>query len=143
MNLYTSTQVHRDHREWSDERAMWHDDVRVWEGEIDDLMAKIQRIEAALVEQRHNLQVHAASVRLYEEAGARSEHLLADCERHGNDERECVLAHAHEGEVQRQERQRERHEELKAAQRLLVIEVRPLARVGEYLPPVARRSNVR
>jgi hypothetical protein len=136
MNVYTPTQVHRDHREWTEERALWHDDVRVWEKEVDDLLAKLQRVEAALSEQKHNLRVHAAALRLYEEGNARCEHLLADCERYGNDERESLLAHAHEGEVQRQDRQRERHQELKVSQRLLMSEIRPFARLGDDLPPV-------
>ncbi|HET6878682.1 MAG TPA: hypothetical protein VFI31_00835 [Pirellulales bacterium] len=138
MNAYTPTQVHHDHHEWTEERALWHDDIRVWEEEVDELLAKLQRIAAVLTEQKHSLRVHGAALRLYEQGNARCEHLLAECERYGNDERECILGHAHEGEVQRQDRQRERHEELKASQRRLMSDVRPLTRLAETLPPTVR-----
>src|SRR5690348_2615246 len=99
MKTSIDTQLHRDHCQWNQDRAMWHDDLRVWEEEIDEAVAKLRRIEAALEQQKHNLQVHAAAIRIYQERDGRREHLLVECLHDGNEERNMVLVHAHEGEI--------------------------------------------
>ena len=141
MNVYSDTQLHRDHHQWTEERASWHDDVRVWEEEIDELLAKLKRVEAALAQQRHHLQVHAAAIRAYQERDGRREHLLVECLRGGDEERGMVLAHAHAGEIGQQQRQRERHEEIKASQRRLIAELRALLSAADSLPPSVRQER--
>lgn len=140
MNAYSETQLHRDHLQWTEARASWHDDVRIWESEIEEAEAKLRRVEAALAQQKRNLQVHAAAIRIYQERDGRREHLLVECLREGNEERSTVLAHAHEGEVGQQERQSERHEELKASQRRLMLELRPLVAFADRLPSSVQKS---
>lgn len=139
MSLYSDTELHRDHCEWAQERAMWHDDVRVWQEEVEEVGGKLKRIEAALAQQKHDLQVHAAAVRMYGERDGRREHLLAEYERDGNEERGMLLGYAHEGEIQQQERQRERHEEIKATQRRLMADLRALLAAADRLPPAPRQ----
>lgn len=129
MNVYSDTELHRDHRLWTDERALWHDDVRVWEKEVDELLAKLKRLEIALEQQKRELQAHAAAVRLYQECDGRREHALVQYERDGNEERGTLLEHAHEGAIQEHQRQRERHAHVKATQRRLMAELRPLGQV--------------
>jgi hypothetical protein len=137
MAISNDIKIHHDHREWSDERALWHDDIRVWQQEIDELSGKVQRIELALGRQKHDLQVHAAAVRLYDKRDAGREHELACCERNGNEEKGMVLAHAHDTEISQQCRQRQRHAELKASQRQLMSELRSLIEMADRLPPAA------
>ena len=135
MNVYSDIELHRDHFQWSEERALWHDDLRIWEEELEEAAAKLKRIEASLEQQSHQLHVHAAAIRIYQERDGRREHLLVECLQDGNEERGMVLAHAHEGEVSQQARQRERHDELKSLQRRLMAEVRPLVQIADRLPP--------
>lgn len=135
MTLCSDAQQHRDHCQWSEERALWHDDIRMWEREAEDVEAKLRRVEAALAQQKHELQVHAASIRIYAERDGRREQLLAENERNANEERGMMLAHAHEGEIHQHERQRERHEEIKATQRRLMRELRALIALADRLPP--------
>jgi hypothetical protein len=137
MSVSSDTRIHQDHRQWADERALWHDDIRMWEQEIEELTGKLQRIEAALGRQKHDLQVHAGAVRLYGERDACREHELACCERAANEEKERVLAQAHDTEISEQGRQRERHAELKASQRRLMAELRSLIQIADRLPPTA------
>ncbi|HWB08598.1 MAG TPA: hypothetical protein VG826_05215 [Pirellulales bacterium] len=137
MATSSDIKIHRDHCRWSDERTLWHDDVRMWEQEIEELRGKLQRIEIALGRQKHELQVHAAAVRLYGERDARREHELACCEREGNEEKEMMLAQVHDTEISQQNRQRERHNELKASQRRLMSELRSLVQIADRLPPAA------
>ena len=140
MNTYTDREIHSDHRQWTEERAMWHDDVRVWEDEIESMRAKLERVDAALARQKHDLQVHAAALRLYDDRDGRREHALAECERCSNDEKEMVLAHAHDAEVSQQARQRERHNELKTIQRRLMAEMLAMAKIADRLPLVVTNS---
>lgn len=141
MNAHSETQLHRDHLQWAEARALWHDDVRAWESEIAEVEAKLRRVEAALAQQKHDLQVHAAAIRIYQERDGRREHLLVECLRDGNDERGMVLVHAHEGESNQQERQSERHEELKASQRRLMGTLRPLIPIADRLPPSVNQKS--
>lgn len=131
MLAYTDYQLHDDHRLWTGERALWHDDVRIWQKEIDGLRAKLKQIDAALEQQEHDLQVHAAALTLYEGRDAQREHSLVQYEQDCNEERRMVLSHVHEAEVSQHGRQRERHEELKASQRRLLGQLRSLARLAE------------
>ncbi|HVA48767.1 MAG TPA: hypothetical protein VNH11_20545 [Pirellulales bacterium] len=133
MNTYKDSEIHCDHCQWTSERALWHDDVRVWEQEIDEMGAKLRRVEAVLIQHRHDLQVHAAALRLYDDRDARREHALAQYEKEGNDEKGMVLEHAHESEVSQQARQRERHHELKAAQRRLMANLLAMAKIADHL----------
>lgn len=138
MKPSSTTQLHRDHCQWNEERAMWHDDLRMWEEEIDEAAAKLKRVDAVLAQQKHNLQVHAAAVRLYQERDGRREHLLVECLRNAGEERGSVLAHAHEGEIDQQQRQRDRHEELKVSQRRLMSELSTLIATADRLPPALK-----
>lgn len=135
MNLYSDTQLHQDHCQWTEERALWRDEIRMWEEEVEEVQAKLTRLEAALAQQKHDLQVHAASIRIYAERDGRREQLLADYERNGDEERGMVLAQAHEGEIHQQQRQAERHEEIKASQRQLMAKLRVLTTIADHLPP--------
>lgn len=135
MSTCNDTQLHRDHIEWSKDRALWHDDVRIWEHEIEQLEAKLRRITAVLVQQKHDLQVHAASISIYQQRDGRREHALVQYERDGSEERGKLLEHAHEGEIREHERQRERHEEIKAIQRRLMTELHALNATADRLPP--------
>jgi hypothetical protein len=137
MSVSSDIRIHQDHCQWADERALWHDDVRVWEQEIEELKGKLRRIETALGRQKHELQVHAAGVRLYGERDALREHELARCERECNDEKGMMLVQAHDTEISQQNRQRERHAELKASQRRLMAELRSLIQIADRLPPTA------
>lgn len=141
MNVYSDTQLHRDHRQWAEERALWHDDVRVWEEEVEEIGAKLKRVEAALARQKHDLQVHAAAVRLYGGCYARREHALVEYEQDGNGEKGMLLAHVHEGEVQQHARQCQRHEEIKVSQHRLMAELRALIAIADRLPPTPRRDG--
>ena len=140
MNVYSDTQVHRDHLQWAEERAMWHDDVRVWEEEVEELEAKLKQITAALVRQKHELQVHSGVIRVDGEHDARHEHALAEYERDGNEERMKLLANAHNGETCQQTRHRQRHEEIKATQRRLIAELRALIPIANRLPPARKQA---
>jgi hypothetical protein len=135
MNASSDTQMHRDHCQWNQERALWHDDVRIWEEELEEIAAKLKRVEAALAQRKHALQVHAAAIRIYQGRDGGREHALVQYERDGNDERGRLLAQAHGGEIQEHQRQRERHEEIKASQRCLMSELRPLIAAADRLPP--------
>lgn len=138
MTLFSDTTLHSDHLRWANERALWHDDVRAWEGEIEQLEGKLQHVHAVLAQQKRNLQIHAASIRLTGESDARSEHALADVERNGNDEQGRLLANAHETAIQRQVRQSGRHDEIKSRQHWLMKTLRGLAAIADRLPPTLR-----
>ena len=135
MNLYSDTQLHQDHCQWTEERALWRDEIRMWEQEVEELEAKLTRLQATLAHQKHELQVHAASIRIYAERDGRREQLLADYERNRNEERGMVLAQAHEGEIHQHQRQAMRHEEIKAHQRQLMTKLRALTTIADSLPP--------
>lgn len=139
MNVYSDTQLHRDHCRWTEERAMWYDDIRVWEKEVEAAEARLKRVASALAQQKHDLQVHAGVIRAYQERDGRRERLLAEFERDGNEERGLVLIHAHEGDVQQHERQRERHEEIKTGQHRLISELHSLNAIADHLPPTVRQ----
>lgn len=134
MNVQNNIQIHRDHREWTADRASWHDDVRVWQEEVDVLRSKLRRIESFLDRQKRELRVHAAALRLYGACDAKSEHQLAQCEKNGDDERKAALVHVHDAEASRQLRQWQRHGELKAFQRRLIVDLMPLAQIADRLP---------
>lgn len=139
MAMYTEPQIedkhqHRiedNHRQRSSERALWHDDVRIWQEEIDALRAKLRQMDLALEQQKHNLQVHAAALTLYEQRDAQREHAWVQCQRAGDDEIRTVLDRGNEAEVSQHGLQRQRHEDLKAAQRRLFSQLRSLARLTE------------
>ena len=135
MKRYSDTQVHRDHCQWNEERALWHDEIRMWEEEIEKASAKLRRVEAVLAQQKHDLQVHAAAIRIYQQRDGQREHALVHCERHSDDERRMLLARVHGGEVEEHRRQNERHEEIKASQRRLMGELRTLIATADRLPP--------
>ena len=131
MLAYTDHQLHKDHRLWTSERALWHDDVRIWEREIDGLRAKLKQIDAALEQQKRDLQVHAAALTLYERRDAEREHALVQYEQDCDDEKRVVLGRAHETEMSQHGLQRQRHEDIKASQRRLLAQVRSFARFAE------------
>jgi hypothetical protein len=141
MKPYSDTQLHRDHCEWNKERASWHDDLRIWEEEIEEAAAKLKRMEAVLAQQKHELQVHAAAIRIYQQRDGQREHALVRCERDGNDERRMLLAHVHQHEIDEHQRQRERHEEIKASQRGLMSELGTLIATADRLPPALRCTD--
>ena len=140
MSVYSDTQLHRDHVQWTNERALWHDDVRIWEREVEQLEANLRHITAVLAQQKHDLQVHAAAISIYQQRDGRREHALVQCERNGSEECEMLLVHAHEGEIREHERQRERHEEIKASQRRLMADLRALTAAADRLPPSVRED---
>lgn len=137
MIIYSDNEIHRDHRQWSEERALWGEEVALWESEIDRALVALRRIEIALARQKHDLRSHAGALPREQACDARGEHALAQIEWDGNLEREMLLAHAHEGEVARQAQERQRHEDLKATQRRLVADLGVLARIVERLPPMS------
>ena len=142
MNVQNDIQVHRDHREWTAERASWHDDVRVWQEELEMLRAKLRRIESVLDRQKRELGVHAAALRLYGACDAKSEHQLAQCEKDGDDERKTALLHVHDAEASRQLRQWQRHGELKSLQRRLMTDLMPLAGIADRLPSASSEETL-
>ncbi|HEX7448004.1 MAG TPA: hypothetical protein VF306_10685 [Pirellulales bacterium] len=131
MLAYTDHELHEDHRLWTSERALWHDDVRIWQREIDGLRARLKQIDAALEQQQRDLQVHAAALTLYEQRDARREHSLVQYEQDCDDERRMLLGRVHEAEVSQHGLQRARHEDLKVSQRRLLAQLRSFARLGE------------
>lgn len=131
MLAYTDHQLHDDHRMWTSERALWHDDVRIWQREIDGLRARLKQIDAALEQQQRDLQVHAAALTLYEQRDARREHSLVQYEQDCDDERRMLLGRVHEAEVSQHGLQRARHEDLKVSQRRLLAQLRSFARLVE------------
>lgn len=136
MILSSDTKIHRDHRQWSEERALWGEEVRLWQSEIDRALVALRRIEIALARQKLELRSHEAALPRAEACDARGERALIQFELDGNQERKMLLAHAHESEVARQARQRQRHEGLKATQRRLVAYLGALSEIVERLAPV-------
>ncbi|HEX7378354.1 MAG TPA: hypothetical protein VF278_14645 [Pirellulales bacterium] len=131
MSAHTECQLHENHRQRTGERALWHDDVRIWQAEIDALRVKLKQIDLELERQKHDLQVHAAALTLYEQRDAQREHAWIQSERICDDEKRMALDHADEGETSQHGLQRRRHEDLKAGQRRLLSHLRSLARFTE------------
>ena len=141
MKPYSGRQLHRDHCQWNEERALWHDEIRIWEEEIELAAAKLTRLEAVLAQQRHALQIHAAAIRIHQQSDGKREHLLVGCERNGDDERRMLLGRVHGGQIEEHQRQRERHEEIKASQRRLMSEVATLIAVADHMPPALSKEG--
>jgi hypothetical protein len=45
MLAYRDHQLHDDHRRWTSERSLWHDEVRIWLTSLDLVAALIAAIE--------------------------------------------------------------------------------------------------
>jgi len=113
MTRPSNLQMHREHRTWKSEDAMWRDDVRAWEEETHAAQHEIARVQAALAEHLHELEKHAAAVRLYETDRDAHEHSLASRERIGGPEKDSDAGGRHSAEADKHENLRAAHERLK------------------------------
>jgi len=111
----THAEMHRDHKQWAAEIAMWHDDMTLWEQEYQKALAQLSPLETALRQYAEALRDHKERTRAHEERLKVHEHALGEFER-GNeieDLKLLALAKAHRDEAERHARQRGIHERLK------------------------------
>jgi hypothetical protein len=76
MKTASIESLHGEHREWEAEIGLWRDDLRAWQHETRDIENQVDQL---LAEHQNELRVHAATLRLREEAIAQHEHTLAGC----------------------------------------------------------------
>jgi hypothetical protein len=113
MSTMTHTEMHADHRAWTNEHATWHDDLRAWEKEVDLALESLEKSKAALTRHNEALRTHAAAIRLYEQRCAAHEHELARYERGQETEALATMAHGHLDETAKQDELRTVHEQTK------------------------------
>jgi hypothetical protein len=77
MNAASQAQMHREHKDWQSENALWRDQLREWEQQTAKATEELEFVRSVLVKHLESLERHAAAVRLYEQKSMEHEHEIA------------------------------------------------------------------
>jgi hypothetical protein len=123
MSSTSQQEMHADHHRWSEDNAMWRDDLRAWEHETHEAEVSLGKIRSALKQHLVELQKHAAAVRLYEQSSQKHEHVMAQVAQGNADAAGSGHAPLHHDEAKHHADLKATHERIKQAhhQRLAAL----------------------
>jgi hypothetical protein len=110
MTTSAVSQMHRDHRAWRSESALWHDQLREWQQQTQQALVDLEAVRAMFHEHERRLETNAAAVRLYDQDCADHEHQMVQSE---SDSAPVHDESDHKTEAWDHTHQRERHEACK------------------------------
>ncbi|MBX7166083.1 MAG: hypothetical protein K1X74_07010 [Pirellulales bacterium] len=123
----TPEQLHREHRAWLGEDALWRDQIRAWQSELKQSAADLKKVEKALDAHAKALARHAAAIRLYEQSMLEHEHLLVQAIKGGNGQVPPNLMPSHDAVAIEHSAQREQHERIKQRHHTVLAHLRVLS----------------
>ncbi len=126
MSTSSPSGMHRDHREWESENALWRDQLREWQRENEQAVAELNRAQQVFRNHERTLETHAAGIRLFGQACAEHEHDLA-AKAQAETPQACGMC-GHEQEAIDHRREREIHERIKRRHHTLMAQLAMLMR---------------
>lgn len=124
----TAEQLHREHRAWLSEDALWRDQIRGWQQELKQAAADLKKIAKALDAHTKVLGRHASAIRLYEQTMLEHEHALVQAVKGGNGNAPSNMLPSHEAIALEHGVQRDQHERIKQRHHTVLAHLRVLSK---------------
>ena len=121
--------MRKDHYRWGHEHVLWSGELARWDHEIDEELARLERVRQVLAEHKQDLAARMTQVASHEDQDEHHEHALVELTEDSPEYQEFL--EAHQTGAQRHERFGEQQDALRRQHYRLLWAVRTLDEVAQ------------